>query len=342
MRPVTGSAACGQLVSVIVPVYNAEKFLARCIESVLGQTHTEIELILVDDGSRDGSPAICDEYASRDARVRVIHKANGGVSAARNDGIEASRGEWLAFCDNDDFYAPGMVARLVEMCTANDCDIAQCRSARGEAESLPTPPPQPVKVLGAREMLEDFYREATIYVWDKLYRREVWREVRFPVGSYTGEDLMVVHRLIGAARKIALTHERLYYHYRNPESVMGHGFDVRWATGALADRVEFARSHDLPRLMADTMARRVYEERYLVAMNRRYNTDGVSRREFAATHRALLHRYYREAMRAKGLPAKERLFITLCRYAPLLFNLYNWLKFRVLRGDATVRFGEVK
>jgi glycosyltransferase involved in cell wall biosynthesis len=331
------------LVSVIIPVYNAEKYLARAIDSVLGQTHSELELILVDDGSRDRSGAICDEYAARDPRVRVIHKANAGVSAARNDGIEASRGEWIAFCDNDDFYSPGMLARLLEMCTENDCDIAQCGFIRkGTAESLPTPPPEPVRVLTGHDVLERFYTTASICIWDKLYRRRVWDDVRFPVGSYADEDVWVVHHLFGTARRVALTREVLYYYYDNPESVTGRGFDVRWATGAMNNRLEFALREGLPHLYADTLVRRVYKKRHLLTMNRRYNRDKTSRREFHREHRAQLRRYYREAMCASGVSLRDRLFMTVCRFTPLLHSLYNWLKWRVVRGNRRVRFGEIE
>ncbi|MDR2912185.1 MAG: glycosyltransferase [Alistipes sp.] len=357
------------LISVIVPVYNAEKYLARCIDSVLAQTHADLELILVDDGSRDRSGAICDAAAARDPRVKVIHKANGGVSAARNDGIEASRGEWIAFCDNDDFYAPAMLERLLEICLTTDADIAQCRCEKGAAESLPTPPPQPVKTFTNREILENFYTEATIYIWDKLYRRHVWRDVRFPVGSYTGEDLAVVHLLLWAADRVATTRERLYYHFRNPHSVMQRGFDVRWATGALTARLEFARREGLSRLAADTAAKRVYEEGYLLLMNRRYGraqsslvelpsreeenersevnrrynrVQGTSRRDFHCEHHVLFRRYYREAMALSGVSTKDLVMMTVRRFVPPLYHLYNYLKFRVLRRDCTIRFGEVK
>ena len=333
------------LISVIVPVYNAEKYLTRCVNSILAQEPCNLEIILVDDGSRDGSPALCDDFAARDPRVRVIHKANGGVSAARNDGIESARGEYIAFCDNDDHYAPGMLARLLALCTENDCDIAQCRHDRSLADSLPTPPPQPVEVVTGRRVVDDIYARATPYIWDKLYRREVWREVRFPVGSYSGEDMLVVPRLMLAARRVALVREKFYCHYLNPASVMMRGFDVRWADGALAaldDKLVIARSEGLGRLLADTMVRRVYEVRYLLTMNGRYNREAASRREFARTYRALLRRYYGEAMSTAGIGAKDKLFVTLCRYTPSLYHLYNWLKWRVFRGDNSVRFGEVK
>lgn len=330
------------LISVIVPVYNAEKFLERCIRSILAQTHREIELILVDDGSRDGSAAICDEWVLHDPRIRVIHKANAGVSAARNDGIEASKGEFIAFCDNDDFYAPGMLARLLEMCLANNADIAHCRRERAIIESLPTPDRQPVEVLTGREALEDFYSFCTPYIWDKLYRRRVWNEVRFPVGSYTGEDVMVVHHLLWAANKVAFTREKLYCHYCNPNSVMLSGFDVRWAIGALNDRLALARREGLWKLYRSTMVRRLYEEEYLLRMNRKYNHDAASRREFNTEHRRLRNIYYREAMATDGVSTKTKLFMTLCRLAPSVYHLYNWLKYCVIRGDRTLRFGEIK
>jgi glycosyltransferase involved in cell wall biosynthesis len=330
------------LISVIIPVYNAEKYLARCVESILAQTHRELEAILVDDGSSDGSGALCDAFAARDPRVRVIHKANGGVSAARNDGIEAARGEFLAFCDNDDFYAPGMLARLLEMCMENGADIAQSACVKGAAESLATPPPGRVEVMTGREMLEVFYLRAGIYVWDKLYRREVWRDVRFPVGSYTDEDQWVVHRLLGAAGRVAVTREALYYHFIHPESVMNRGFDTRWATGAFDDRIAYARAEGLPRLLAETMVRRLYKERYLLVMNRRYNRDADSRRSFHSEHSALLRRYYREALATPGVSAKERAFMALCRFAPPVYHLYNWIKWRVVRGEKNVRLGELK
>ena len=331
-----------RLVSVVVPVYNAEHWLARCVASVLGQTHAELELILVDDGSTDGSGAMCDDFAACDTRVRVIHKANAGVSAARNDAIDAARGEWIAFCDNDDFYAPGMLARLLALCLDNDADIAQCVCVKGTAESLPTPTPQAPRVFTGREMLENFYTVASIYVWDKLYRRRVWDGVRFPVGSYTDEDQQVVHHLLGAARRVAVTREGLYYHFIHPASVMNRGFDTRWATGAFDDRLEYARRHDLPRLHAETLVRRLYKERYLLSMNRRHNPDPDSRREFHREHSLILRRYYRETTLSPGIDAKTRLFAWLCRHAPLTYHLYNFLKWRVARGERGVRFGEIK
>jgi glycosyltransferase involved in cell wall biosynthesis len=331
------------LISVVIPVYNAERYLARCVESILGQTHGELELILVNDGSRDGSGAICDGYAANDSRVRVIHKPNGGVSAARNDGIEAAQGDFIALCDNDDFYAPGMLARLLAMCEENDADIAQCACVRGTDDHLPTPPPDKVEVLTGHEMLEAFYTAGSPWIWNKLYRREVWHTVRFPVGSHMYEDNIIVHRLYAAARRVATTREKLYYYYRNPESVTGRRFDVRWTRiPPYDDRIALARAEHLPRLLAGTMTTRLYNEGCWLVMNRRYNRDASSRRTFHTEHSALLKLYYREALATPGISAKHKVLMTLCRFTPPVYHLYNWLKWRVLRGEKNVRFGEIK
>ena len=107
-------------ISVIVPVYNAEKYLHRCIDSILSQTFTDFELLLIDDGSKDGSGAICDEYAAKDNRVRVFHKENGGVSSARNLGLDNACGEWVTFVDADDYVRPSYLATYIEISTARD------------------------------------------------------------------------------------------------------------------------------------------------------------------------------------------------------------------------------
>ena len=113
-------------VSIIVPVYNTERFLNRCIDSVLAQTYSDWELLLVDDGSTDSSGSICDEYATQDSRIRVFHKENGGVSSARNLGLDYARGEWITFVDSDDYIAPDMIEKLYETQKRNNADITVC------------------------------------------------------------------------------------------------------------------------------------------------------------------------------------------------------------------------
>ena len=115
------------LISVIIPVYNVEKYLPECIESVLKQTHTNLEIILVDDGSPDNSPQICDEYAQKDSRIKVIHKENGGVSSARNEGLKIAKGEWISFIDADDWVEKNFCEILLNKAVKTQSDIALCR-----------------------------------------------------------------------------------------------------------------------------------------------------------------------------------------------------------------------
>jgi glycosyltransferase involved in cell wall biosynthesis len=117
------------LISIIVPVYKVEKFLSKCVDSILNQTYRNIEIILIDDGSPDNSPAICDEYAEKDNRIKVIHQRNAGLAGARNAGLAICRGEYIAFVDSDDYIEPNMMEAMLNAAVNNDCDIVRCNCA---------------------------------------------------------------------------------------------------------------------------------------------------------------------------------------------------------------------
>ena len=336
-----------ELVSVIVPVYNAQRYLERCISSIRAQSYPHLEIILVDDGSRDLSPAICDAAAREDARVRVLHQANGGVSLARNNGIEASRGEWIAFCDNDDYMHPKMIETLLDMCRGRSCDVACCRPEKGDAESFgsgPVLPPADVKVYSREKMLSDIYRLSSCYIWDKLYARHVFDEVRFPVGSYTGEDIAVLHRIFYAAGSIAATENRMYYHFIHSGSVMHKGFDVRWASNmyAMKDRIEFARTKGLTALHDQSVRKMVCSLGYLLYMNGRYNEDEASRREFARKYGALQREYYRASVALPSTSVAEKLYLWADTYAPPAYHLYNFVKWRIVRANREAVWGSIR
>lgn len=184
-------------VSVIVPVYNVEKYLRRCVDSVLAQTLTDFELILVDDGSTDGSPAICDEYARGDTRVKVIHQKNAGVSAARNAGLDAARGEYVAFVDSDDYVDE----RYLEKLLAPGCDLCICGAKiileDGIVQSYISPQAEvcdmsPEKIT---QFLESNYRT---YVWGKVFGKKLIDscELRFDTNIYHSEDALLVFNVI--------------------------------------------------------------------------------------------------------------------------------------------------
>lgn len=182
---------------MIVPVYKVEKYLKECIDSILNQTFTDFELILVDDGSPDRCPQMCDEAAKQDDRIQVIHQKNGGLSAARNTGIEAARGEWLGFVDSDDFVAPDFYEKLLTAAKeANaDCAICSIQLTKEDGQCMDTPDNMKVEdcVHSGRAALETLMDKANtpyLVAWNKIYKREVFRTIRYPVGRLNEDNFI--------------------------------------------------------------------------------------------------------------------------------------------------------
>lgn len=215
--------AAETLVSIIVPVYKVEKYLRQCVESVLAQTYSCWELILVDDGSPDSSGRIADEFARRDSRVRVIHQKNAGPSAARNAGLDSANGELITFIDSDDIISPEYLSALLMMLQTTGADIATVAQSRFSA--VPAPGrfvASQVKVLRAEKAVERMlYQtgEPNASAASKLYRRRLLDDFRFREGIYY-EDLDIAYRLMLKARKVAVAPARLYYYRRTPGSIL--------------------------------------------------------------------------------------------------------------------------
>ena len=212
--------------SIIVPIYKVEKYLDECIQSILGQTFTDFELILVDDGSPDACPQMCDAAAEQDSRVRVIHQKNGGLSAARNTGIEAARGNWLGFVDSDDFVAPDFYEKLYNAAVSANADCAMCsvQLTHVDGSWMDTPPQW--KVYGGGYTGEDVLKTITwqnnapyLVAWNKLYRREVFRTLRYPVGRIN-EDVFVFAELFDTIKKVACVEQPLYFYRQRKDSIM--------------------------------------------------------------------------------------------------------------------------
>jgi len=213
------------LVSVIVPVYNVEKYLKRAVDSIRRQTHRNLEIILVDDGSTDSSSVLCDQLAKEDERITVIHKQNQGLGMARNSGIEAARGEWLCFIDSDDFIASRYVEFLLSAAVENGCLTAQCKYQKGIRgyieESLDEPE---VQVFDWRKYM--FYCHANLghsvfAVWINIYHRSIFSDIRFPALKHT-EDVPAVSQIIrkASSKPLAVVNHALYYWYQRPDSIM--------------------------------------------------------------------------------------------------------------------------
>lgn len=202
-------------ISVIVPVYNAEKYLVRCIESVLAQSLPDYELILIDDGSLDNSGLLCDDFAKRDERIRVIHQKNGGAAAARNAGLDISAGEWIAFIDSDDLVHPDYLRVLYETAVMQKADVAACRYRSFHDESIIRFERTPIAL--SKEDAEAYWvgdRTGATVPWGKLYHNSIFSGIRFPIGRI-GEDEFVTYKILFGCEKLVVIDVPLYYYFVN-------------------------------------------------------------------------------------------------------------------------------
>ena len=211
------------LISVIVPVYNVEEYLPRCVDSILAQTYANLEIILVDDGTKDASDRICDEYARKDSRVRVIHKENGGLSSARNAGLEAASGEYLAFVDSDDWIEPETYETLLGLALREQvklvCGGRYDISAETGLREVGLCPPRQEVVDGEEAVRRLFvWDNIDSAAWDKLYHRSLFREVRFPLGKIC-EDIPIMYRIFLDAGRVAMCDRPLYNYFHRPGSI---------------------------------------------------------------------------------------------------------------------------
>lgn len=216
------------LISVIVPVFNVEKYLYRCLDSVCGQTYTNLEIIVVDDGSTDQSPDICKKYAKADSRVQVIHKKNGGLSDARNAGLAVATGSYIGFVDSDDWIEPNMYEVLYTLCREHNLDLIAARfceemSGKETRETFSNE----FHVLQGLDMLRCNLADSpqciiTNSVWDRLYKREVLRGLMFPVGKCY-EDICFSAKVFLNSKKCGYLDAGLYHYVIREDSIMGRG-----------------------------------------------------------------------------------------------------------------------
>lgn len=234
------------LISVIIPVYKVEDYLKRCVDSVLAQTYQNMEIILVDDGSPDRCPKLCDEYAEKYEKIRVIHQENRGLSGARNAGIDAAKGEYLAFIDSDDLWSPYFLERLYRAITENDAEISQCRWEYMHGDTLIEgyDPNAPEQCFSGREMLANLYIQTGAYyvvAWNKLYKRTLFETIRYPEGKIH-EDEATTYRLFDLAKKCVVVDNALYGYYvgSGGTSITRNGFQLKKLDWCQANRERVA------------------------------------------------------------------------------------------------------
>ncbi len=222
------------LISIVVPIYKVEKYLEKCVESICNQTYRNLEIILVDDGSPDQCGAMCEEYASKDDRIKVIHKKNGGLSDARNAGIDVAKGTYIGFVDSDDYIHPSMFEILYKAVKENDAEISVCNFFKVEdgeyvnykgisnVNSVVFDTEREYAQYAFEEKTMDFFTVA----WNKLYKRELFDEIRYPFGKIH-EDEFTTYKLFHLSKKAVYVKEDLYFYVQRAGSIMANGFDER-------------------------------------------------------------------------------------------------------------------
>ncbi len=338
-----------ELVSLVVPVYGVEKYLPACRDSILGHTYRHIEVILVDDGSPDGCPALCDAYARQDARVRVIHKANGGLSDARNAGLDVAAGGLIGFVDSDDIIHPEMVERCAGALEAEAADIVACSfiefpegadprencddteenrliKRRGVSERRALDPHDAVELLLRDDELQN-------YVWNKLFRRELWQGIRFPVGQQF-EDVNTTYKLFERAKRVVLLPDSLYFYRLRGDGIvrsrtLAGEFDC---VGANLERYEalFQRYPRMCETMEDGIIRAMVRLWPLVWQERRTLSPALRKRlaSFSAFARAHAGS---PALRA-GFGITGRLTTRLIVYPHAWSWMLAWMLYRAYRS----------
>ena len=258
------------LVSVVVPVYKVEGTLDKCLSTIVGQTYHNLEIILVDDGSPDSCPSLCDAWSVKDERIRVIHQENAGLSAARNAGIGTCQGQYIAFVDSDDYVEYCFIEKMVYAAGQTDADIVICGIVResidynGSVEQNHEEPVNQLEVLTRDDIIERFTIPSpnNLYVvaWNKLYRRSLWNDIRYPMGRIN-EDLFVIHRLYDQCLSVAILPEAMYHYCLSAESIMRSAFSIRRldCVDAFCDRLTYLHGRASGRVLDDTVMRAVSE-----------------------------------------------------------------------------------
>lgn len=303
-----------ELISVVVPVYNVEEYIDRCIRSIINQSYKNLQIILVDDGSEDKSGKICEYYAKCDKRISVIHKQNGGLSDARNIGINIAQGKFITFVDSDDYILENYIERLYSLLYETNADISIIgvetifRNHVAEKRELKYYPPTVyTKEEAIRETLNVRLRQSA---WGKLYKIELFNNIRFPKGKLY-EDLAIVFNILCVANKVVFSNEALYMYMIRKNSIMQTSFNLQqYQEAEIIERAMDFLETQYPTLHYEACARRVYS--YFVILRRILYSE--NKEEFKFQRYELKHKikyYSRGLLRRTNIPKSLKIKIIL-------------------------------
>lgn len=319
-----------ELVSIIVPIYNVEKYLKKCIESIINQTYKNIEIILVDDGSPDKCGEICEEYSKKDNRIVVIHKQNGGLSDARNKGIKVAKGKYITFVDSDDYVDYRYIELLYKAVKENNTKIAQCNIAKVNMSG------NIIARLGYKEnsiktsknMLNDIYSShliENIVVWNKLYLKEMFNNISFPVGKIH-EDEFTTFKILYNVDKISIVNEYLYYYRQTDESIIGKKFNKKRMDllEALEERISFLKEKKEYDLYKKTLKYYIEQLRVYFIKTKKYIGNS------SKIQKTIKYKYKiacEEYLKLKEIPNKEKIKSLIFLVLPNIFYMIKKNKY---------------
>ncbi len=309
-------SASHSLISVIVPAYNIEPYIQKCVGSIVEQSYEDLEIILVDDGSTDKTGEICDRLSKTDSRIRIIHKTNGGLSDARNKGIEASKGDYLAFVDGDDYISHNTLEKMHSALLRNNCDIAVCNIERITSDGVTEPFYEPVHCETVYENDEKYITLRQPSVCNKLFKADLFENIRFPVGKYY-EDTFIYHELIFAAKKVVLTGETGYWYLKRRESIISNaGYNENYFdfVEAVYRRMVFLHSQGV-----DKYATEAGLSLYAALSNAyKYVPRNKQTEKGFETSRTLFNKAYELLMKKEEVSAKQKIRLFLLKRFPSL------------------------
>lgn len=310
-----------ELISIIVPVYNVEQYLEKCVSSIINQTYKNLEIILVDDGATDNSGKICDELAKLDNRIKVYHKENGGLSDARNYGVEKATGEYIGFVDSDDYIDPEMYEKLYEAIKKEDVDVAECSLKviyPGKIELFTDE--KYYKVLGKMEYLEEYLTIKKVFgsVWTKLIKSDVAKKLVFPKGKLY-EDTYYAYDLINIVNSFVLIDNPLYNYLMRENSITNSKFNPR-----IFDLIEIVEKFykmtykNYPSLKEAADCRKMYA--YFSVLNSIVCEDDYKNNKYYLQVISYFKENYIELLKNKHITRNRKLSIILIKLNIVLYR----------------------
>lgn len=325
------------LISVIVPVYNVERYVSRCIESIIAQSYKHFEVILVDDGSTDSSGGICDEYAKKDTRIKVLHQQNGGLSAARNAGMAAAQGAYYSFVDSDDMIDRNFLESLYACIIRDNADLAVCGFRCEDEDGGILYEQRPPRTLPAetnalqRALLDEL---ALVVVWNKLYLAEIFEDLSFREGKQH-EDEFIMHYIMDRVRRVSCTESELYHYIMHDESITNAKSSLRKfdAIEALYDRFLFYAGRRYDNLLPILI--RMNTDNYLRIIHEHGLTSGIER---ARAREATRYIRKMENVLPMKTKLKNRTKRFMRRYVPTLYSFLRKIRTKGMKREVMLRY----